>query len=555
MSTATETFDPSVDQTRTFHARAEVSAPERREISGVGVPLEDRIQVYPGLYEEFAQDCDFEDIDRAKLRIDHGTLAGVLASHSRATGKLNVTLRASKVAAGDDALVLAHDGALDSFSIGFRSKDFDQIDNEDGSITIRHTRVQVREFSLTATPYYPNALVTEVRHNDAHERSTPMSTATDTTATQATEQRADSGIDEVRSQLDSIIEEQRAFRSIISQYSEAPAIVRDRRSPAQFLIDLCAGDEATTRAANEYLSHLYDPEYHVRAYTGGTSADAPMQDQWVGDLTRIFDSSSGLLNDLFSVGTLPAKGNVIEYGELATNTTQVTEQAAEGDDLAFGKVTLTTKTAPVKTYGGYTQLTRQGIERSTMPLLARNLEALGKAAGARKKAVMRAAFEALVTARVALAANAGVILLGATLGSSTSAQWEAVIRKAAIRYSRENTAPQALVVSDSVFEKLQGFTVSGDRVLRIGEGNSAGSLNLLTIRGNMAGLPVYLDPDKSGDSAVFVHADAIRQYDSALVSLQDENIINLSKDFSVYRYGAIAPEIPALVVPVKLAAS
>lgn len=553
MSTLTETFDPTADQTRTFQARAESVDTERREIVGVGVPLEDRIQVYPGVYEEFAQDCAFDEIDRAKLRIDHGTLAGVLAAHQRATGKLNVTLRASKVPAGDDALVLAKDGALDSFSIGFRTKDFDQIDNEDGSITIRHTRVLVREFSLTATPYYPNALVTEVRHT-AHEGSTRM-TATETTATQATGQRADTGLEEVRSQLDSIIEEQRAFRSIISHYNEAPAIVRDRRSPAQFLVDLCANDEATVRAANEYLSHLYDPDYHVRAYAGGTSADAPMQDQWVGDLTRIFDSSTGLLNDLFSVGTLPAKGNVIEYGELASNTMLVDEQVLEGDDLDFGKVTLTTKTAPVKTYGGYTQLSRQGIERSTMPLLARNLEALGKAAGARKKAVMRAAYVALVADRTAIAANGGVIVLGAALGASTSAQWEATIRKAAIRYSRENTAPQALVASDSVFEKLQGFTVAGDRVLRIAEGNSAGTLSLLTIRGNIAGLPVYLDPDQAGDAAAFVHADAIRQYDSALVSLQDENIINLSKDFSVYRYGAVAPEIPQLVVPIKLAAA
>src|SRR5690606_2251814 len=60
---------------------------------------------------------------------------------------------------------------------------------------------------------------------------------------------------------------------------------------------------------------------------------------------------------------------------------------------------------------------------------------------------------------------------------------------------------------------------------------------------------------QTGDSAYFVNSRAIRQYDSALISLQDENIINLSKDFSVYRYGAIATEMPQLIVPVKLAAS
>lgn len=551
MSTITDsqtTFDPSVDQTRTFQTRAEAST-EKREISGIGVPLEDRVQIWRGMYEEFAQDCEFEGIDRAKLRVDHGALAGIVVDHARGKGKLQITARASKVPAGDDALILAADGALDSFSIGFRSLDYEQLENEDGSVTIRHTRVLVREFSLTATPYYPNATVTEIRSiTDRQKENTMGATATTT---------EDTALDELRSDMTARFDQiEESHRSILARVERGddPIVKADTRSIGEFVRALAAGDKETIEQYNRAMEHMFDEAQH-RAYTGGTTADAPVKDGWVGDLTRIFDSSSGVLSDIFSTGTLPDKGMNIEYAELLANTVQVQEQAAEGDDLAFGKVTLATKTAPVKTYGGYTQLTRQAIQRSTLPLLNRSLEALAVAAGARKKAVLRAAFAALVADRTAIAGNGGVVVLGATLAASTAGHWEDSLIDAALKYDAEDANIEALVVSATVFKKLRSLTVAGERVFTVFEKNHSGHLDLPGLTGNLASIPVYLDAGQAGDSAVYVNGRAIRQYDSALVSLQDENIINLSKDFSVYRYGAVAAEIPQLVVPVKLAAA
>ena len=59
------------------------------------------------------------------------------------------------------------------------------------------------------------------------------------------------------------------------------------------------------------------------------------------------------------------------------------------------------------------------------------------------------------------------------------------------------------------------------------------------------------DAGLAANESAFVNSNAIRFYTSPIVRLQDENIINLSKDFSVYTYAAIADEIPAAVVPVK----
>ena len=51
----------------------------------------------------------------------------------------------------------------------------------------------------------------------------------------------------------------------------------------------------------------------------------------------------------------------------------------------------------------------------------------------------------------------------------------------------------------------------------------------------------------------FYSSLALRTYETPVVQLQDENILNLTQAFSVYRYQAVAPEIPAGIVPLKLA--
>lgn len=519
--------------------------PKTRTFSGIAVPWETPAEIrdWLGNYTETFQRGAVTAGDKVLVCHRHGEEVGILTSHEDRDEGWWVEGRISETTRGNDTYVLLRDGVLDQLSIGFLPVRH-EMDDETGNIT----RTEVLALEVSVVPfgaYGTDAPVSEVRAagqaTTAPERSTPMETET-ALAQEVTELRT------------SMEELGRSFTSFSTREPSAPVDLGDRRSAGEFLQALARGDQDTIDAYNRSQEFLFSEAQH-RAYTGGTSADAPIKDAWVGDLTRIFDASSGVLADVFSTGTLPATGNNVEYAELLANTVQVTEQEGEGDDLDFGKVTLTTKTAPVKTYGGYTQLTRQAIERSTLPLLNRSLEALAIAAGARKKAVLRSAFGAAVTAREAVAANGGVVVLGATLAAATAGNWEDALVDAAIKYDAENVGIDALIVSATVFKKLRSLTVAGERVFTVHEKNATGTLNLPGLTGFMAGIPVRLDTGQAGDKAVFVNGRAIRQYDSSLVSLQDENIINLSKDFSVYRYGAVAAEIPQLIVPVKLAAS
>ncbi|QTX04116.1 HK97 family phage prohead protease [Agromyces archimandritae] len=504
---------------------------DRREITGIAVPWGQRADIGGWFTEEFERGS-IQDSDGALYFYGHREPIGRIIAYRDTDEGWEITAVVSNTRAGDDALTLARDGVLTRHSVGFR---FDQYQvDESGDIPhITHTRAKVHEVSLVPFPAYDGAVVTDVRH--AHQpttKETPMDPE-ETVRELATE------LEHTRNAVDEL---ERRFTMDSAPAAPAP----DTRSAGEVLRAIVAGDETTIAAYNQLME---------RAYTGGTTADAPIQDAWIGDLTRLFDASSGVLAAAFSTGSLPAQGMTMEWGELASNTVTVDKQAAEGDDLAYGKVTLTTRTSPVSTYGGYTQLSRQAIERSTLPLLNRSLEALAIAAGARKKAVLRAAFNTLVASRVALADDAGVVGLGATLAAAEAGHWEDALVDAALKYDTENAAPESLIVSPHVFKALRALTVDGERVFTVAEKNASGTLNLPGLTGNLAGLPVRLDPGQSTPSAVFVNARAIRQYDSALVSLQDENIINLSKDFSVYRYGAIAPEVPQLVVPVKIQAA
>lgn len=515
---------------RAYEFRAESVDTERREIAGIAVPYERDAEIGADYVERIARDA-VQDSDDALLFWRHAEPIGKLLSAENTDAGWQIRARISETALGNDAMTLARDGVVTQLSIGFESEADSTSTRSDGATVVTRERIRVREVSLVPFGAYANdASVTEVRARTSTPKAPERHDMTDTTTAPE--------LVEVRERMDEL--ERRAAQFIVRD--ETPAI--DTRSAAEIVKALAAGDESTLRNVND----LYQ-----RAYTGGTSADTVTQNGWVGDLTRIYDASSGVLSSLFGSGTLPAQGLNVEYGKLSSNTVDVDEQENEGDDLTTGKVALTTATAPVKTYGGYVQLTRQEIERSSLPILQHSLNALAQAAGARQKIAVRSAFNTVVTAQAA-----DSVLLGATLAASTYTNFVNAIVDAAVKFDGRARSIDALVVSATVFKKLAGLTGSDGRPMMSVDGsgaNTIGRLNITALNGSLLGVPVILDAGQTGDAANFINGAGITVYTSPLVSLQDSNIINLSNDYSVYRYAAVAAEEPTSIVPLKLAAS
>jgi HK97 family phage prohead protease len=515
-------------ETRTFEIEFRDDA-EEGIFEGIAVPWNQTVNI-GGRFNERFERGSIDPSERVSIYRDHKTLIGhVVEAEDREEG-LWIRARVALSDLGRDTLALLRSGALNKLSVGF----VPVTDRRDGDVTVR-SRVSLREVSVVERPAYSLANILAVREDTTPIKETNMSDAD--TSTDFTEFRG--AIED----LDRKIE-------VLSNRNVETHEVEDTRSAAEVIKAIAAGDAETIRSVNDIQE---------RAYTGSTTADngSTLKPAYVADLTRIFDASSGVLNSVFSSGTLPESGMSLEFSELNTNTHVVAEQLAEGDDLAFGKVTLTSRTTPIRTFGGYTQLTIQEIKRSTLPILQRNLEAQAVAAGASLKAQIRGAFNTLVTSRTGLAANAGVVVLGATLAASTYNNFVNAIVDAAIKYSQNNLSVETLVVSASVFKKMASLNGSDGRPMLTLDGtgvNTVGRLNVTALNGSLLGIPVVLDPDQTGDSAVFIDSRALRVYASGVVNLQDQNIINLSNTFSVYRFGAFAPEIPAGLVPLKLSA-
>ena len=89
--------------------------------------------------------------------------------------------------------------------------------------------------------------------------------------------------------------------------------------------------------------------------------------------------------------------------------------------------------------------------------------------------------------------------------------------------------------------------------------NNIGAINLAGLTGRLAGIQVVCDPnlvyDPAGTvnaTAALVNSNAIRLRTSGIAQLTDQNVVNLSQDFSLYFYAAVATEIPQGIIPVEI---
>ena len=495
---------------------------EDRTVTGIAVPYNQEANI--GSYKEvFVRGAISEDVSDVKLFYGHEEPIGKVVEGRDTDGGFEITALISDTQRGNEVRTLLKDGVLNKFSVGFVP-----VEQERDGSTVKRTKVSLREVSVVPFPAYSGANITEVREDDSTNNNTKeiqMESINDNANLEFA----------VRSVQDELAEVRRSLEAGVHVATSTPAV--DTRSAGEVLKAIAAGDEAT-----------------IRAYAGNTTDNSVMLNTFIGDLTRIVDSPIGV-RGLISTGVLPATGNVLEYAKLATNTVAVDEQEAEGDDLTYGQVTLTTATAPVKTFGGYTTLSRQAIERSSVNFLDAHMRAMAVAVANNLNGYVRGAFNTQYDAHVTTGGNAVVDLgLSGAITTATYTKWLDALVEGADKFQNRGWNIDALVVSKDVFKSIMALEGSDGRPLLIVTGNNGvntvGQVNPLALGGSFAGLTVAVDTALDAGTAAFVNSNAMRLYSAPVVSLTDDNIINLSRDFSVYQYAALATEAPEALVPV-----
>lgn len=486
--------------------------------TGIGVPYGQTIDLGYGVHERFEPgsiDLDRDDVPTLVLW-RHDEPIGRVTGHRDTPDGLEITGVISHTPRGDEAATLLRDQVITRLSIGFEPEQYSiDVNESDDTETIVHTKVRALEFSLVPFPAYSAAAIQSVRHQE----NKPMTIQPLT--------RAD--LDPIETALQDL---DRQLKTIETSQRDAAAQPR-YRSVGDYLKHIAAGDEAAI-------------EFH-RAFAGQATTDTIKTETYLGEFIAFVQDRRRLIN-LFSRGTLPAKGMSVEYAQLSSNTLTAGKQTTEGADLAGpGKVTLATKTATVDTYGGWTELTRQLIERSELPYLDTIMRALGLKYAAATNNAMRTKITEAITAQDSAAI---------TLPDQTIYGWRAAIIDAAAAFDADGFSLDGLLVSTDVFDALQRLEYTNVPALTVRTGDEfSGNLNLPTGDGDLARLPVHcMFGEVPTGTAAFFDSSAIMTLENtnAPLQLQDDNIINLSRAFSLYGYLSVIVPFPTAIVPVKL---
>ena len=481
---------------------------EAREVIGRAVPYNETIDIGGGDKEQFVRgSVDLNS--HVKLFRGHKEIIGKVNHMEEREDGLWIKAKISNTKLGDETLELVKDGAIRSFSVGFIP-----LVDEKQDRTIIRKKVNLKEVSLVDFPAYENASVTEVREI---KEETNMETTT--TPDYSSE------IAEVRNHAEEL---ERRLEVLSVDKTEAPT-APTFRSYGEYVKSVATGEDNGLVLARAF------------ADTNSVMADSILKNAWVNDTIRILDMGRPTYN-VFSSAPLPADGMTIEYPLLNSDSSAIEEQEAEGDSLTFGKIDLTSATANIKTYGGYTAMTRQLIERSSVAYVDAAFRAMAAAYAKKTNNVVKAALAGASTSTTSVAAWSADAIIEALADSATKVNNET------------GKSLEFILVSSDVFKQLAKQVDGLARPIAAATNPSNGfaSINPVGLTGSIAGLPIVLDPSLPNGTFYTGSSTALTTYESAGAPfrLNDGDITNLTQQFSVYGYLAVAAQDPKAIVRV-----
>nr|UVN10978.1 MAG: prohead serine protease [Bacteriophage sp.]UWG24282.1 MAG: prohead serine protease [Bacteriophage sp.] len=510
-------------------------------LEGVAVPFNQRYALFSDYAEVIDPDCDFGTRKTVKVSREHGDLIGKLTDMRSEADGLHVVAKLADTESGREAAELVREGVYDGFSIGFRPVENRVIDSDDGVTEVHRRKVDLFEVAVTGIPAYPAAEITGQRSQ----------TTTTNNESEAPHMGNDNEQRDVNERLEAFGEELRGIKATVAAgiQTAAPAeLGGEFRTAGDYLKALSDERNADHAAAIDLMRQTRDQI--VTGDTGNTVA-------WIADDLRLIEQRRKVTN-ILTRDTLPATGMSMEYNVVSEDTTAAAKQTAEGAALTFGKVKFGTKTADINTYGGYTTLSRQVIDRSTTPMLNTALKALNNAYAKATENAVRTYLYDLIKSQRDATQNPNNITAPAALNAMTPDQWAGLILDAAEVMDDRNAAMTRLGVSKDVALALIKLKDSGNRFMDISGkgGDTIGAFDLTGVVGDLMRVPVYLLPKAPAGTAAFIDPTAVTVWESGgPTQLSNTDPVNIVDNYSVYGYMAVAATFTDGLLPVKFAAA
>jgi HK97 family phage prohead protease/HK97 family phage major capsid protein len=503
-------------ETRSFEVRLEA---DTREVVGLAVPY-GQVSDIGGVYREQFAPGAIRSVEDVKLFWQHSEPIGKILDGRDTEDGFEIRAMISDTPRGNEAYTLLRDGVINKFSVGFVPVE----QTREGDLITR-TLVDLKEVSLVSFPAFQGADVSEVRQ----EETTVAEVVADSIQTKETDMSENMELD-VRAVQDEVAEIRRELELV-----KTPTIA-------------ISAAETKFRSQGEYAKALVSGDSDAVELFRADSGDAALRPAFVGFINNLINTGRPTLN-AFNVSALPATGLTIEYAKVNTNSIAIGEQDPEGDDLESGDVVLSTVSVPVKTYGGFTTITKQAIERSTVNYLDVAFQAMSLAYAKKMNAEFIATLAALTWTGKTLdisALDAEAVMGGIADG-------------AAYIYNATGLSPEFIVAGVTAYKRLVSIVDTNGRpvVQQVGNGdNIIGAANIPGLTGSILGLRVIVDPALDAKTAYMAHSAALTTYEAsgAPTRLSTSNVTNLVDTFSVYGYAAFAVPFEGAIVKLNTGA-
>lgn len=432
---------------------------------------------------------------------------------------IDATFKIANTTAGSDALEEAMSGLRDGFSVGVAVDEYKTVD---GAMVI--TASELVEVSLVTEPAVRSARVSDVAASEEEDKKdSEVKEASDVSTPTEGEQVEDTTVQNAPAV------EETVEASLQVQANSRPAFYTKPRinvTPASYLEQSC-------RAA---LGD-HDARQFVMAADNTTDNAGLIPTR---QLTEVINGLSTLVRpsiDAISRGVLPDAGMSFEIPKItvAPTVAVTAEEAAPSEtdqNAAF-------VTVSVQKFAGSQKFSTELLDRSS-PLF---FEELMK--------TMAAAYAKATNASV----NAALIS-GATLDSTTVATYPTaaellgiVARGAASVYGATQRFASSMIVSSGQWSNIMTLNDSGRPIYNAQQPQNAGGVVTPdSLRGNVAGLNLYVDYTNGGDgdgTILVVEPGAYTWYESPTLKLQSNLISTGQIEVMYYGYGATATKIAA----------
>ena len=504
--------------TREFQAR--LVETEERTIVGLAVPYGQEIELTGNLKERFEPGA-IDGVEDVKLFYGHEEPIGKVTEGRDTPEGYEIVAKISDTPRGNEVYTLLKDDVLNRFSVGF----FPVVDRKEGQTIVREL-VDLKEVSVVPFPAFEGAKITEVR-----SEAEPQAEPADETPIETESETMSENIElDVRSVQDEVAELRRVIEAGKAVEMATPA-THKFRSQGEYAKGLLAGDEdakALARAAS-------------------TSADAAVLPPFVGYLDTLINNNRPTLS-AFTRGALPASGLSVEYIQIDSNTLAIDQQNPENEALAFGNLTFEVMSADVKTYGGYTQFSRQYVERATIDTLNQVFQGLTIA-------------YANFTNNVVIDLLQSLSYVGKTFDTHTDASTVAkgIAEGSAYIFNATGLRPEFIVSGVGAYVNLVSIGATDGRLNFSANGdgsNTIGSSNIPGLSGSLFGLPIIVDPQLGEYDCLLANSAAVTSWESAgaPVRLTQGDVTTLEDSVSVYGYMAVAAQRQGAIVSLQTVA-